>query len=246
VSRKKKNDGDRRTAGDRDDSYLGSFTAYSAELAKALGTATQQGTGTSLTPALPETVADVPILAFKRCRLRWQPGGKFSLISSHTSEKVALDADAICTPGGGGIYGSGYLWPSFAFTIGEPEKPEKPHQAPGPGCKCGFHAVKEPDQVTAGYGLVTLEVELSGRVVIHDIGYRAQHQRVLAARVDGCYFCGEPVDAFAVNVATEGTAESTVRALCGTHVKAADVTVTPELVAARLDLPFAWRETATS
>lgn len=56
------------------------------------------------------------------------------------------------------------------------------HDAPSFGCECGIYAVKEPKQTrtwhtTAGYGkdiVVVGKVELWGRIVRHEEGYRAQ------------------------------------------------------------------------
>jgi hypothetical protein len=57
------------------------------------------------------------------------------------------------------------------------------HEAPGESCQCGFYAFR-PDaplglhlEPRAGQWL--LDVRLSGKVVVHEHGYRAQHQRVV-------------------------------------------------------------------
>ena len=71
--------------------------------------------------------------------------------------------------------------------------PEYPtHSAPDPSCTCGWYAlplgVPAPNySPTTHY--VDLLVELSGRVIEHETGYRAQHQRVLEVHVRPCH-CG--------------------------------------------------------
>ncbi len=58
-----------------------------------------------------------------------------------------------------------------------------PHQH----CACGFYAYK--DGVSMGYDrrptsmIATLTVDLYGKVIVHTLGYRAQHQRVVAAEL---------------------------------------------------------------
>lgn len=70
------------------------------------------------------------------------------------------------------------------------------HQAPDWDCTCGFYAVPADMLPRHNYskGLTTLQVELSGLVVAHDEGYRAEHQRVLEVVVQRCH-CGKPSDA---------------------------------------------------
>lgn len=65
-----------------------------------------------------------------------------------------------------------------------------PHQPPAPDCSCGFYAFRDETRARAlaarGWKQVTMEVELSGRVLAYEHGYRAQHQRVvLLWRSDG-------------------------------------------------------------
>lgn len=230
--------GNRRTARDRHDPDLtagtligpnnlalgSAFTTGSLAIAGSIGAAD---------PGLTETVADVPILAFKRCHLRWSEGGRFSLVANHTGVPVTLDADARCQQSYyalvGAVYGGG---------------PARDHTSPDVQCSCGFYAVKDIEQLCDGYGVVKLDVELSGRVIVATNGYRAGHQRVLRAAIDGCYYCGEPIEAFAVGVSTIppgvmiSGGSSNVQALCRTHVGPGVVTVSPEIVTARLGVPF--------
>jgi len=58
------------------------------------------------------------------------------------------------------------------------------HRAPDERCQCGFYAFR-PDARLASHlrprsGQWLLEVRLSGKVVVHEHGYRAERQRVIA------------------------------------------------------------------
>jgi hypothetical protein len=76
------------------------------------------------------------------------------------------------------------------------------HDAPHADCSCGFYAVADESQLwrlgADEPELAVLEVELAGRVIEHDHGYRASDQRVLAVRFHGvCVRCGRRAEAFA-------------------------------------------------
>ena len=69
------------------------------------------------------------------------------------------------------------------------------HDAPQPGCTCGFYAVADDDELgrlgADASGLVVLDVELSGRVIEHAHGYRASHQQIRRVRLHRqCARCG--------------------------------------------------------
>jgi hypothetical protein len=57
-----------------------------------------------------------------------------------------------------------------------------PHDAPGERCSCGFYALQHPEDVVARFGRVTRlvlgRVRLAGKVIVHDMGYRAQRARI--------------------------------------------------------------------
>lgn len=63
-----------------------------------------------------------------------------------------------------------------------------PHDAPGLKCDCGFYAVKERTSVQPGG--VLAEVDLYGTVIEHELGYRAEYQRVLSLRISQQYCMG--------------------------------------------------------
>lgn len=218
--------GNREAARDRHDSDLATYISAST-LALGAGLAPSSGTGARVK----ETTDDVPIIAYKRCHLTWKPGGKFALQSAHTGTPIVLDTDATCMKTD--PYGSFLSSYGLSLSMGYPVPKPVPHDAPGLECTCGFYAVTNREKVSDGYGMVDLEVELSGRVIVHESGYRAQHQRVLRASLGGCFVCGEPVTAISVNLET-----SAVQPLCAGHVRPEHVTVEPELVVARLGVPL--------
>jgi len=73
------------------------------------------------------------------------------------------------------------------------------HAAPDAECTCGFYAVDNDDDLwRLGGGdpeLVVLDVELSGRVIEHQHGYRASDQRVRAVSIPRrCVRCGREAE----------------------------------------------------
>jgi hypothetical protein len=76
------------------------------------------------------------------------------------------------------------------------------HEAPDADCSCGFYAVADDAQLwrlgADEPELGVVDVELSGRVIEHDHGYRASHQRVTGVRFHGvCVRCGKRAETFA-------------------------------------------------
>lgn len=87
-------------------------------------------------------------------------------------------------------YGIAGCYP-VAFTVG-PTAYGHTDPAPRFDCTCGFYAVHDRTALDGPLdgGLATLEVELFGRVVRHEHGYRAGRQRVLAVVLDRtCHIC---------------------------------------------------------
>jgi len=94
------------------------------------------------------------------------------------------------------------LRPAFFRQLGGPYEvaarawcPFRDHPAPQADCSCGFYAVSDDaDLWRLGADdpeLAVLEVELAGRVIEHDHGYRASDQRVRTVVVHGaCARCG--------------------------------------------------------
>lgn len=128
----------------------------------ALGTGTRAYEGPRL-GRLPYSKEDLPILAVRKAGLA-MVNGKLEFMSVATDFTFGLDADAKCR-----------------FSR---------HKAPEPECECGFYAAPADKISHFGYEGVTLQVELSGRVIIADLGYRAEHQRVVGVLLPPCRMCG--------------------------------------------------------
>jgi len=75
--------------------------------------------------------------------------------------------------------------------------PLQDHDAPDASCTCGFYAVEDDEELwrLGGYEpeLAVLDVDLAGRVIEHEHGYRASHQRVRRVTLgNACVRCGRP------------------------------------------------------
>lgn len=79
-----------------------------------------------------------------------------------------------------------------------------PHEVPAPDCTCGFHALREPPDF-APVEQADLEVDLTGTVVVHKRGYRAQRQTVVSvAFPKWCFDCLDDVPAVGLAVNGRG------------------------------------------
>lgn len=148
------------------------MSIYMTSLAKSMGLpAPRAVTGSG---PIPEREDDTPILGYKTATLVWarteehqtyQP----TLESVYSATAFNLTADrAECHRGGD-------------------------HTAPDLACTCGFYAVRERERVENFYGqaYVLLDVELFGKVIVYEHGYRAERQRILSIGVRGCWYCNE-------------------------------------------------------
>ncbi len=86
-------------------------------------------------------------------------------------------------------------------TVAHAVCPLHDHPAPQADCTCGFYAVADEGQLwrlgADEPELAVVDVELAGRVIEHDHGYRASDQRVRAVRVHGvCVRCGRRAELF--------------------------------------------------
>lgn len=209
--------GHREAAGDRDDPnpFALALGTFSAPVTAA------EGTGSGLT----ETTADVPILAFKGANLSWRPHGKPIFRSLNQGVAYELDADACCNV---------RLMFSY-YPLGQ-RTTLKHGDSPEIGCSCGFYAVSDVDAVNQGAAL--LDVELTGRVIVHERGYRAVHQRVIGVHLRGCYFCGGAPDRLSFETETYE-----LRPTCSAHHTGQPYMTVAEL-GQRLDIPVDVREQA--
>lgn len=176
-------------------------------------------------PDLPVEKRSIPIIAWKGARLSVDKAGKeIGLYSGPVSKhgKHQIIAEAKCV---------------FAN-----------HEAPAVVCGssatagCGFYGVMNAGDVLLAYNDVLLEVELSGRVIVHESGYRAGKQRILAVEIpmDGCdgFLCLEPPTQ--VHFPIDGV----MRAVCDQHAPANGRIATLDLIAEHLgvDVRFAREE----
>jgi hypothetical protein len=107
------------------------------------------------------------------------------------------------------------------------------HRAPDARCSCGFYAVADEASLwrlgADEPELAVLDVELAGRVIEHDHGFRASDQRVLGVRFHGvCVRCGRRAETFAQR-RFGGLVPSCRR--CARHP------LEPQTVSASLDVP---------
>jgi hypothetical protein len=140
-----------------------------------------QGATTAVTNT-PTRRRETTIRAYKRAGIALRHGNA-ALIGPVSGVRLDIDHDtAICLP-----------------AFGPAGKPRHlGATSPQVACTCGFYAVETLADVTlwplahtvARIGTATLEVELFGRVIRHQYGYRAEHQRILSVILDRtCMVC---------------------------------------------------------
>lgn len=147
------------------------------------------------TPDLERVQSDMPILAHRQARLHLgAPHGR-PFGSMFHQVRFGADSEAECLNLAGMLEGN-------------------EHQAPHPGCSCGFYALpSDVDRFYSASVAVTLLVELSGVVVEHERGFRAQHQRVVECQVVPCEHCGERAELLVV----VGSGQHVTNVRCANH-----------------------------
>lgn len=178
IIKENRHGSDRRAKEDPFDSQAstGTVPINPSNTAPATG---NSGSRTSLTvpdkPYQPkyETVeSDMPILAHRIAHLYFDGAKPFGSLNGRT--RFATDAQATCTR---------YESPFSRIDL---------HAVPALNCSCGFYALpSDVEPWGEGAAWVTLMVELSGKVIEHEKGYRAEHQRVVECQVPACPFCGD-------------------------------------------------------
>lgn len=153
------------------------------------------GPGGGTDPRLIPDLRVEPIRAWKQARLVYENGVyRFGGIG-YTHTRYGVEGAAECSAGEGNGWLSGLFSQSYSFQfttssgglISVPTKVEpKPaardkHAAPDAECRCGFYAL--PDKPAPHPTYACLEIELFGRVIEHERGYRAEKQRVLGATI---------------------------------------------------------------
>lgn len=107
-----------------------------------------------------------PIMAWKRATMTIGRDGEVRFRPVSASGTYGLVENAECRP-------------ILARILGDVHEPT--HTPPHRHCSCGFYATK--DRRAPTLGKVALRVELTGTVIVHARGYRAQRQRVVAIEV---------------------------------------------------------------
>ena len=127
---------------------------------------------------------DLPILAHRAARLRFAGTDQHWGTVNTSFGTFGVDLKAQCKRRASSLdFGSPFGYPS------------RPHAAPDAGCECGIYALPPDVQPSyTGAGLVTLLVELSGRIIEHEKGYRAGHQRVIECQLPPCPYCRAPAE----------------------------------------------------
>lgn len=107
-------------------------------------------------------LVDQPVRAWKFQDVSRSPDGRITLFGYGTT--YGVEAVASCEK-------NRFAIPSSAR--------QTPHQAPDEDCTCGFYGLKEKPSII-GPGQYLLEVEMYGKVIPHELGYRAEKMRVLS------------------------------------------------------------------
>jgi hypothetical protein len=170
----------RRTEADHRDTQADGTTASST------GNTAGEGTGEGAKPQL-EVVRDtMPILAHRYAQIVSTPDGFMFKSVTDYGTTFGIDAEAACR-----VHATtrGMAW---SYGLGPMPEWMKPHRPPGAHCQCGFYAVPADKLPEYRYSGVPLLVELSGRVIEHEFGYRAEHQRIVEVGRPMCPGCGQP------------------------------------------------------
>ncbi len=161
----------RRTARDRN--YPGASAGPLART-RPTGAFTTFETSTGTSSRIAQSTADLPIIAYKTADLTIRKGGPPRLRSHFTGWEYNGADRAFCRKTSGQTVRDTF------------------HRPPILDCACGFYAVNTFDRVQREYGrmfgAVLLEVELFGKVIVHEYGYRAERQRILHVGLPSCFF----------------------------------------------------------
>lgn len=199
--RSRKTDSDSGSAGASDDPGLAGGGTYHTHYAHVSlpkpftfsgSFTTGAAPGVEETPDLEVVEGDSSIRAWKRARVLWNSGRpSFQGVGAHYG--YGVDDEAKCRAD---RYGLRVQF--LGQTIGE-EYPLA-HAAPRLDCGCGFWAYRSADAPVEYPNAAYLDVELYGRIIEFEKGYRAQHQRVMRVTFDNwCYDCGQPAKGLRVD-----------------------------------------------
>jgi len=186
FKRKDKNNGNnRRTEEDSSDPGASADATKAAkafiDAYEAAGKAEGPGEPVVAELAIETVQSDTPILAKRSAYLSLNQRMDIPFGTVTGKGGFGVIAQATCQVGSD---------PYGRVKAGHPRK-----TAPELKCECGYYAV--PMDGLSNYDnakTVTLLVELSGKVIEHEAGYRAQFQRVVECQVAPCFYCGSAAD----------------------------------------------------
>ncbi len=199
--RKAEADSQHPDPGEEEDDYTGSSTLPVARVAFDARTGTYslqpwhkqdvKEVASDVESQMERVESDMPILAHRSAKLLFtNPATPFGSVTQNIP--FGVDTEAECST-------------TSHYRVGTYRMPDSGwyyHRAPAVDCSCGFYALPpdiEPTYLDAAY--VTLMVELSGKVIEHEKGFRAQHQRVIACEIPLCWYCGREADWLTINKA---------------------------------------------
>lgn len=192
----------RRTEEDPSDS--GTNTGTATATSAIGGTSTREAEGPSK-PLIETVQSDIPILAKREANL-------------YLSHAMGYPFGTVTDKGAFGILSKATCQCRYA-PYGKQKKQHRRDDTPNIECECGFYAIPLDawSDYTATYR-VTLLVELSGTVIEHDLGFRAQYQKVVECQVPPCAYCGRRADHLLLN---DGMGAE--RFVCDTHIAATPI-----------------------
>ena len=189
LNERKRNGSNRRTEADHPDPQA-QRTASFAFAGQGAGEDPGEDPGVTL-----DTVhEDIPILAHRVARIVHTGAGWAFGAMSDTFGTFGHDAEATCHA----YHRQMMVW-SYSMGGNRP----MPHEAPHVDCQCGFYAVPADKLDHFGYQGARLQVELSGTIIEHQLGYRAEHQRVIAWTPPPCSGCGDAATRVWVDAAND-------------------------------------------
>lgn len=126
---------------------------------------------------LPETAGTDPIVAWKRAAIVFSYG-EYTFMGYGNTRYKSTTAHATCE--------SPFRRYGVGLHSSEPDVHPSGRHVPHPPCSCGWYGLSEKPADLNGY----LEVELFGRVIVCENGYRAEKQRVRRVHLTRrCQFC---------------------------------------------------------
>lgn len=138
-------------------------------------------------------------------------------------------------------------WSPLTFGVGDLARCYKvaTHVPPVPGCRCGFYAWHEPAAALRsldGSASVILDVELAGRVVVHEHGLVAARQRVRRVWVDAACHRDDAACRPAVAVTAHPARPRVLVSACPAHLPADGPAWDLVDLAASFGVPVGWSD----